>query len=179
MMWIAAHVAGITAGAALGATDHGLISQILGTSIISHILGDLIFGGCIGLVQWFVLYKSFPQKQRHLWLWVPATMAGFAAGARLGARFAPLVGTNVALVGIAFGSVMGLCMGIGQWVVIHKTGIFKVGRSGLWIAASVVAWIIGESISFAFQFQLTVVPFIALAIALVTEVGLIWWIKPE
>ena len=49
-------------------------------SVGSALAGGLIVGTIIGGAEWFVL------RQRVSWLWVPATTAGMAVGADIGAR---------------------------------------------------------------------------------------------
>ena len=105
-------------------------------------------------------------------------MIGFMVGARLGARFAPLVGEDTFWVGIAFGALTGLSLSSMQCIAMWSSGAFKTRNSVLWIPVSIVAWIIGETIAFHFGFVLFGVPIEALAIALVSGIALLWWIKP-
>lgn len=178
-IWIAANLVGFMIGGILGATNQGLISKLLGDSTISRVLGDMVFGGAFGVAQWLVLRYWFPRNGVRLMWWIPTCMIGFTIGARLGARFAPLAGHNDVLVGIAFGLLMGASIGIVQWIAMQGFGILKVGRPALWVPITMLAWVLGESISFEFQFRLMAVPLVAFAIALVSGIGLLWWIEPE
>src|SRR5689334_6867639 len=159
LFWVITNIVGFVLGSILGATDNGLVSRIMPDGIVTHILGDLIFGACFGIAQWLVLRRFFPKSRSHLIWWIPACMLGFMIGARLGARFAPLVGDNELLVGIAFGLVMGTSLGLIQWGAIQGLGVLKTARPSLWIPASIIAWVLGEIIAFQFRFGLFGVPF--------------------
>ncbi len=179
VVWVITNIIGFLIGSVLGATDDGLVSRVMSEGIVTHILGDLVFGACFGIAQWLVLRRFFPQSRPHLLWWIPACMIGFMIGARLGGRFAPLVGDNQLLVGIAFGLLMGTSIGIVQWAAIQGLGTLKTVRPALWIPTSIAAWILGESIAFQFRFGLAGVPLVALAIALVSGIALLWWIEPS
>lgn len=178
-LWIAGNLAGFMIGGILGATNQGVIARIWGESMLVRILGDLVFGGCFGVAQYLVLQHWLPRSRERLMWWIPLCMIGFTLGARLGARFAPIAGSHDVLLGMVFGLVMGLCVGGVQWFGMRYLGVLNVRRPALWIPISVLAWVAGESISFEFQFRLMAVPLVALAIALVSGIGLLWWIEPE
>lgn len=177
--WIAANVVGFFIGSFLGATDGGLVSQVMGSGMIAHIIGDLVFGFCFGLAQWFVLRQFYPESRANLWWWIPASMIGFSIGARLGARVAPMAGDNQLAVGLLFGVVMGTSLGIVQWAGIQFMGALKTARPYLWIPTSIIAWVLGESIAFQLRFSQAGVPLVALAIAFVSGIALLWWIRPR
>lgn len=176
--WALMNVIGLLIGSLLGATDDGLITRLLGTGVLVLVLGDLVFGACFGIAQWLVLQHFSPKSRARLLWWIPATMIGFMVGARLGGRFAPLAGDNNVIIGIAFGLLMGVSLGIVQWMAMQYSGMFRTARKGSWIPVSIVAWVLGESIAFQFDFQLIGVPFVALAIALVSGIALLWWVQP-
>ncbi|MEP6987434.1 MAG: hypothetical protein ABI970_17650 [Chloroflexota bacterium] len=178
VLWIIANIIGFLIGSVLGATNDGLVSRLMSGSIAPRIIGDLLFGASFGVAQWLVLGRFFPQSRPGLIWWIPACMLGFMIGARLGARFAPLVSEDTFLVGIAFGALMGLSLSTVQCITLWLSGTLKTVRPLLWILVSIVAWIIGESIAFHFEFVLLGVPIVALAIALVSGIALLWWIKP-
>ena len=178
LLWVITNIVGFMIGSILGATDNGLVSRAMPDGIVTRVLGDLIFGACFGIAQWLVLRRFFPKSRSHLIWWIPACMIGFTIGARLGHRLAPMVGDNEFFVGIAFGFVMGMSLGIVQWAAIQGFGTLKTGRPSLWVPASIVAWILGESIAFQFRFNLIGVPLVALAIALVSGIALLWWLQP-
>ena len=177
-LWVFANIIGFLIGNTLGATNDGLVSHLMSGRILPHIVGDWIFGASFGVAQWLVLRRFFPQSRSSLKWWILACMVGFMVGARLGARFAPMVSDDTVLVGIAFGALMGLSLSVAQCAALWLSGTLKTGRSLLWILVSIVAWIIGESIAFHFGFVLFAVPIEALAIALVSGIALLWWIKP-
>ena len=178
VLWVLANIIGFLIATVLGATNDGMVSRVMPGRILPHILGDLIFGASIGVAQWLVLRRFFPQSRPSLKWWIPACMLGFMIGARLGARFAPMVSDDTFLVGIAFGALMGVSLSSVQCMAMWLSGTLKTTRSAVWIAVSIVAWIIGESIAFHFGFVLFTVPIEALAIALVSGIALLWWIKP-
>ncbi|MBA3873529.1 MAG: hypothetical protein H0X30_30730 [Anaerolineae bacterium] len=177
VLWIFANIIGFLIGNALGATNDGLVSHLMSGRILPHIIGDWIFGASFGVAQWLVLRRFFPNSRSSLRWWIPACMIGFMVGARLGARFAPMVGDDTFLVGIAFGALMGISLSTIQCIALWLSGTLKSARPLLWIPVSIVAWIIGESIAFHFGFVLFGVPIEALAIALVSGIALLWWIK--
>jgi hypothetical protein len=173
VMWVITNIIGFLIGSILGATDNGLVSRVMGAGIVPHVLGDLVFGACFGIAQWWVLQRFFPKSRPHLVWWIPACMIGFMLGARLGARFAPLAGESDLVIGIAFGILMGSSLGIVQWLSMQTLGTLKTVRPALWIPASILAWVLGESIAFQFRFGLAGVPLVALAIALVSGIALL------
>lgn len=177
--WVIANVVGFLIGSFLGATDGGVVSQIMGAGIVAHVIGDLVFGFCFGLAQWFVLLHFYPESRAKLWWWIPASMVGFSIGARLGARIAPLAGENQLAVGFLFGIVMGTSLGIVVWAAIQFGGALKTAKPYLWIPTTIVAWVLGETIAFQFRFSLASVPLTALAIAFVSGIALLWWIRPR
>lgn len=177
--WIVANVIGFFIGSLLGATDGGLVSQVMGSGAIAKVMGDLVFGFCFGTAQWFILYRFYPESRPRLWWWIVASMVGFSIGARLGALIAPLAGSSQLAIGLVFGIVMGTSLGIVQWGAIRILGALKTERAAGWMVASILAWILGESIAFQLRFSQAGVPLVALAIALVTGIALLWWIRPR
>ncbi len=177
--WLVANAVGFFVGSFLGATDGGVVSQLLTRSTVVDVLGDLVFGFCFGTAQWLVLRHFYPESRATLWWWIPAAMIGFSIGARLGGRIAPMVGENQTLVGFVFGIVMGGSLGLVQWGAIQFLGALKTTRPLIWIPTSIVAWVIGESIAFYFHFSQTTVPLVGLAIAIVSGIALLWWIRPR
>ena len=177
--WIIANVVGFLVGSFLGATDGGVVGQVLGAGIAAHIIGDLVFGLCFGVAQCFVLQRFYPESRARLWLWIPASMVGFSVGARLGARIAPMAGDNQLAVGFVFGIVMGTSLSLVEWAAIQFGGALKTARPYLWIPTTIAAWVLGETIAFQFRFSLASVPLTALAIAFVSGIALLWWIRPR
>lgn len=163
-LWLLANAAGFLAGSLLGATDGGYVpEQLLATwGRWGLIAGDLVFGACIGLAQWWALRRT---AQRSLSLtWIPVTALGFVLGARLGPGVSFAIAADVTLIAIVFGVVMGGAQGVATWFLVRDWH----PRAGLWIPFSIAAWVVGESIAFSLGFAHWGVPLVAVAIAAVT-----------
>jgi hypothetical protein len=162
--WFIANVLGFVLGSFLGATNGGLIAGIM---------GDLVFGVMIGLAQWSVLAWWMPTKRTRLALWIPLTAVGFMLGVRLGARLAVGVSSEHMLIGIAFGVIVGTMVGLAQIAVIYWAWGHVFRRALRWLPISILAWIGGEGVAFAFYFAPEGVPLVGLMVALVTLGGLL------
>ena len=125
--WLGANAVGFTIGSLLGASSGGWIpAQFAGPlTTAGLILGDLVFGVCIGLAQWLVLRSSsWPGLSAT---WVILTALGFTVGARLGPVIAPRVSLDPNSLAIAFGIVMGLALSAG--IPIFEYAPLKVKQS--------------------------------------------------
>lgn len=177
--WVILNIAGFVVGSLLGATDYSLVDSLLDDSLGARMVGDVIFGGSIGLAQYVVLRRHFPESRPRLRWWIAASAVGFTLGARLGARFAPMLATQEFVLSIVFGIILGGCVGAAEWVAMQALGTLKAERPIVWIPTCVVAWIGAEIIEFGFDFNQLAMPLIALCIALVTGVSLVVWVRPR
>lgn len=190
--WTILNVIGFMIGSFLGATDGGVVPMALinnrlpiGISdtlyvLLAKVAGDVLFGAAFGLSQVIVFRRHFPQSRAlRVWLWIIASIIGFTLGVRLGARFAPQLAAGEPWVGLLFGVIVGGCLGIVEWAAIRWLGVLKTQAAYWWIPASIIAWIIGEAIAFASDFSQATVPLVAVGIALVTGLTLIWRIHPR
>ncbi len=168
--WMILNPLGFTLGSWLGATTNGLIPLLI-PGTIGIILGDLVFGAVIGLAQYLVIQRTKYLLTIMAW-WVIASSIGFTLGARIGSNLTYRITQDWVLAGITFGIFMGGSLGIATAFTLFKT----TSRAQIvaWLIVSITAWVIGESIAFAFTFSLKAVPLVALAIAAITGLGLIY-----
>lgn len=167
--WLVLNVIGFTLGSLHGATTDGFIPSII-PGMIGVILGDLVFGGMIGFVQYLALSRTPLLSVTSAW--ILATSLGFTLGARSGAFFTFRITQDWTLAGVVFGVFMGASVGL-----VTAFALFRKLPSArhilIWVGICILAWIIGESIAFAAHFSLRTVPLVALAIAVITGVGML------
>lgn len=159
--WLGANAVGFTIGSLLGASSGGWIpAQFSGPlTTAGLILGDLVFGACIGLAQWLVLQST---SWRGLSAsWVILTALGFTVGARVGPVIAPRVSTDPNSLAISFGIVMGLAQGVATWVLART----RIRSAWTWPVMMALAWSLGELIAFRHHFSQWAVPWVGLAVA--------------
>ncbi|MCG2785889.1 MAG: hypothetical protein L6461_12360 [Anaerolineae bacterium] len=97
--------------------------------VVLLLLSGFILGGCLGLIQWFVLRKKFPQAAR----WILATSIGVAIGTLLFwlqyillFAITPINERQSAIFFsswysfIAYGICLGLSIGVSQWLVLKQ-----------------------------------------------------------
>ncbi len=164
LIWLVANMAGFLVGSLLGATDGGWISGQLTGSLarVGLVVGDLVFGACIGLAQWLVL-RALHWRGLSAW-WIALTAVGFLVGARLGPIVSFRLATETTALAIVFGVVMGAAQGLATWWLVRR----MTARSFLWILVMTMAWIVGESIAFRLDFSHWGVPMVGAAISAVT-----------
>jgi hypothetical protein len=93
----------------------------------------LIIGGSIGIAQWLVLrHRLAPMR----W-WVVLSILGFGIGKAAGQAVSQ--GLPAALGLVLTGAVIGLSVGIVQWLALQG----PLSRAGWWLAASVAGWAVG------------------------------------
>ncbi|MBL8120011.1 MAG: hypothetical protein JNJ78_20940 [Anaerolineae bacterium] len=177
--WILFNLVGFVGGSLLGATDGSVLAGVLGDGTIARVIGDLVFGGCIGAMQYLALRRHFPESHARLILWIPVSMVAFTIGARAGGRFAPMVTTDPIPLGIVFGVLLGGSFGVLHWLGMTVVGTLKAAQPILWIPACIVAWILAEIVAFGLGINQLWMPLIALIIAVVTGSALILWVKPR
>ncbi|MCB9453950.1 MAG: hypothetical protein H6672_21160 [Anaerolineaceae bacterium] len=159
--WILANVAGLLIGSVLGATDGGLVHGIV---------GDLLLGASIGVCQWWALRRYLDHRPGLGW-WPFVTTFGYTAGVVLGRRFASTITTEHLLLGLVFGVFVGVPLGLAQAIAVRRLSGGQ--RAALvWFLAALAAWIAGELVAFLFYFRLEGVPFVGLAVALLSGLAL-------
>lgn len=158
--WCLANIVGLMVGSLLGATDGG---------VVRGVAGDVLLGASVGVAQWGVLRRHMGAVP-GLWWWLPGTALGYAAGVVLGRRFASVFSVEHLLIGFVFGVIVGVCTGLGQAAALRR--FYPRNRIAIhWFMVSLIAWIAGEMVAFMFYFRLEGVPFVGLAVALVTGVA--------
>lgn len=165
--WLTLNIIGFTLGSLHGATTDGFIPTLI-PGMIGLVVGDLVFGGMVGFVQYLAITRA-----RFLPLtsaWIAATSLGFTLGARLGALLTFRLTQDWTTAGVIFGVIMGASVGLVTAFALFRR--FTPAPLLIWLAACILAWVAGESIAFAVQFSMRVVPLVALAIAAITALGL-------
>lgn len=151
--WLSANAVGFLIGSLIGATDNGLVSGIV---------GDLLFGVCFGVAQVVVLKRYLNLSLWQQLGWVVACAIGFTLGARLGARYSYAFASERVAIGTVFGLIMGVCVGVTQAAVVGFS--WKMPHAYLWVAVSIVAWVIGEALAFRVSFSHAFVPLVGILI---------------
>jgi hypothetical protein len=169
LYWLILNLIGFLIGSLHGATSNGFIPSVI-DGYAGLILGDLVFGGIVGLAQ-YVVFRSTGFMPASFW-WILTTSIGFTMGARMGSLFTFRITENVVIAGILFGFFMGGSIGLTTAFALFKSIASKELVS--WMMTNLTAWIAGESIAFAFHFSFSSVPIVALAIAGITGLGLIF-----
>lgn len=146
--WIVANAIGYAVGFALWQAAFPVIRPALGALLGGTLLvagfGATV-GLCAGLAQAAILRRGLALAGAWLLASVVGAAVGFAVGAEItalmNAALEPQVGiplTDAALV-LTFGAVIGVGMGLAQWLILRAQGI--PGRR--WILASAVGLLIG------------------------------------
>ncbi len=167
--WLALNIIGFTLGSLHGATSTGFVPIVI-PGTFGLVLGDLIFGGMVGYVQYAAFRRTgfLPTSYG----WVLANSIGFTLGARSGGLLTFRLTQEWLLAGVVFGVIMGMFIGVATAIVLG--GRLSPLRLLLWVGLCILAWIAGESIAFASYFTLKTVPLVALAIAGITGLGLMY-----
>ncbi len=136
----------------------------VGVAVVSVILGTLLEGVLVGLLQWRVLRDPLPELKRADWVrgtaigaaiaWIlgmlPSTILSLAAGGGAGgpgAAAAPPAGPPDWLaytLAASMGLVLGPILGTPQWVILRR----HVQHAGWWIPANALAWMVGMPLVF-------------------------------
>lgn len=167
--WLVLNAIGFVLGSLHGATSTGFVPMMI-PGIFGLILGDLLFGGMVGFAQYLAFQRTgfLPVS---LW-WVAANSLGFTLGARSGFLLTFHLTQEWVYAGVIFGVIMGTCIGLATAIVLFRR-LFPL-RLFFWVGFCVLAWIAGESIAFASYFTLKTIPLVALAIAGITGLGLMY-----
>ncbi len=165
--WMILNPIGFTLGSLHGATDHGFVPSVI-PGYIGLVLGDLVFGGMVGIAQ-YIAFKRANFLPASIY-WILANSLGFTFGARAGALLTFRITDEWMLAGVIFGIFMGVSIGLTTAITLFKQ--FSPARLFAWIFISTAAWIAGEGIAFASFFSIKTVPLVGLAIAGFTWLGL-------
>lgn len=168
--WLILNPIGFTLGSLHGATNGGFVTMVI-PGMIGLVLGDLVFGAMFGFVQYLV-FRRTGFMPATIW-WIVASSIGFTVGARLGSLLTFRIVQDWTLAGVVFGVFMGTSIGLATTFVLFPE--FTPSRVLAWLGTCILAWIAGESIAFAAHFSLQTVPLVALAIAGITGLGLIYF----
>ncbi len=165
LRWVGANALAELVG--LGATfaiDFLIISQSdgLGTlgSIVSILLvtaSGAIEGSVVGLLQWLVLRRPFPEVARRAW--VLATIVGAMVAWFFGSLPSTLIDMGqqsgeevqepaaavVLLLAAGMGLVLGVVLAYPQWRVLRQV----VDNAWTWLPANAIGWAFGMAIIFA------------------------------
>ena len=105
-------------------------------SVGAALVAGLIAGAIIGAAEWFALRRWVS------WLWIPATIAGMAAGLAAGAA---LVDYGIARGDLALmGAVNGAAVGVLQALVLAR---HRIPGAFWWAVANPPAWALGWFVS--------------------------------
>ncbi len=108
-----------------------VLASTLGWLIGGAFLLGLTTGAAMGLTQWLVLRPFLPKA----WRWIVASALGWILGW-------PLITLLPAGAGFLATAVLGLTVGLAQWVVLRDWA----GRMAVWwLVISVLGWFIGLS----------------------------------
>ena len=107
---------------------------------VQHITEDYLalyaFVPLMGLLTGVLQYELLRRYLPHMGWWVAATIGGWLLGAFLILLPGWLNPTNTVLsLDLAF-LIMGLSIGVGQWLLLRQ----RLPRAGWWIGANVVGW---------------------------------------
>jgi len=162
--WILANAVGETVG--LGGTllIGGLLllnaqktMGVVAAAALAVLAGTFIEGIVVGTAQWLVLHR--PLQSLRWWVWVLATAIGaflawtlgmipstfmFTDSNMGGATPAQMSDLVVYALAAAMGFVLGLILGIPQWLVLRR----HLPKAGWWVLANALAWMVGMVIVF-------------------------------
>lgn len=167
--WLLFNPIGFILGSLHGATNTGFVTKVI-PGLFGLVLGDLIFGAMFGFAQYLV-FRRTRFLPASIW-WIVASSIGFTFGARMGALLTFRITEEWFLAGVIFGVIMGTSVGLATALVLFRQ--FSPVQLLIWLGTCILAWIAGESIAFAAHFSLITVPLVALAIAGITGLGLIY-----
>ena len=125
LQWVAATVVGW----AVGFTACEALKSIVSTLFVDGI----VIGTSIGLAQWLVLRR----RLSPIGWWVPLSIIGFGLGKAVSEALAPA--TPAVLGYMLSGAVIGLSVGLAQWLLLRR----RVPSAGWWVPATILAWLIG------------------------------------
>lgn len=107
------------------------IAWVLGRFLIPN-LSFAVIGIALGIMQWLVLQQRF---KKFYW-WIISTIVGWVCGSIL---IITLIPSDFELVA---GIVIGLTLGISQWLLLKQEVYF----AAWWIVMNIVAWTTGMAL---------------------------------
>ena len=162
--WIFANAIGETVGLGGTLVISGLLlvnaqntMGVVPAAALAVLAGTLIEGITVGTAQWLVLRR--PMKSIRWRVWVLATAIGafvawtlgmipstfmFAGADSGGAAPAQISDLVIYALAAVMGFVLGLILGVPQWLVLRH----HLPRSGWWVLANALAWMVGMVIVF-------------------------------
>lgn len=148
LRWFAATLVGLLAGLVvfflIGVTAGEYLDETFPEFVFGIMLGT-IFGTAFGVAHWLFLRQYTP----GIGAWIPATALGFALGAAIVFGLLNPEGSEAVLaLRISHAVVVGLSLGVAQWLVLRAT---VAGPTHLWILFSSGAWILGEITGIALE----------------------------
>lgn len=155
-IWIILHVIAFPVGTALRGSDP------------NSLVGNALFGLTFGAVQAIVLVITARMTLATASIWSAASSLCFTIGTRLASRVSLTFTSETALVALIYGFVVGTLIGSLQVILLRP----HTPRFLLWWAVSTIAWMAGESVAFGTQFVNEGIPFVGLAIGVVSGLGL-------
>ena len=167
IQWVVANIAGWLIGFALCEALQSFVSTVL--------VDGLVIGSAVGIAQWLVLRRYVSPVG---W-WVALSIVGYGVGKAMAE--ATLPGTTT-LPGYALtGAIVGVVVGLAQWVVLRRS----LSSAGWWVPATSLAWVVGwcaigvaEHASDWPTLAVYVVGGIGAAVAgLITAMTLIWLLR--
>ena len=103
----------------------------------THLGGDgLVIGASIGIAQGLVVRRRIGSMGR----WVLVSSIGFGVGKALGEG--AVGGMTVWLGHLLSGAIIGVAIGIAQWLILRR----RVARAEWWVLANIAAWALGWSL---------------------------------
>jgi hypothetical protein len=167
LRWVAANALGEMFG--LGATFAVVALAFSGLESLPGVVGVLlsfllaVVSGAVeatvvGLAQWWAMHPWFPKITRRAWWlatlvgalvayvlgYLPSTLMSLGEGASQQPPAAEPPQSMVLLLAAGLGAVAGAMLSFAQWLAMRK----EVRRSGWWIPANMLAWLVGMPIIF-------------------------------
>jgi len=156
-----------------------VIEEALGAGVAMVTAGALFgafIGAGLGIGQWLVLRSEVSGMNG----WIPASIIAGAAGLAAGfAIFVPFVDDETVpevLVGLMFGAILGLALGIGQSLILRR----QMGQAGWWVLFSTVALAAGMGVGLPLGGEgreVISLGSMALVIAAVSGIGMVWLLR--
>jgi len=169
LQWVAVTILGWVIGF--------FVCEALNEFVRTTFVDGLIIGSAVGIAQWLVLRRRFAP----IGWWVVFSIVGFGVGKAIADAATPGIAATVGY-GLS-GAVIGVSVGIAQWLVLQR----HLPRAGWWVPANVAAWAVGWTvISFAEDavgwpiLTVYVVGTIGAAVAgIITGIALVWLSRPR
>lgn len=144
LQWLLANILGTIIGWYVGTEASSAIEESSGLFTISTFIFTVTLGASVGLAQYLVLRTKIGVN-----LWILASILGWGVGwpvsrfifLWIAFRLSTLSPGAIPLASILGGSLLGLIIGLSQWLILRKW----VCRSSEWIIANVVGAALGNT----------------------------------